>query len=110
MPHQLLHQRTDLVRDRRPSRCVRIGPFPLDQVPVPGQQRARGHDPVQPQVPGQQPRQGGDHGTISPARPRARDLTAQHRDLMPEHKDLRLLSGAAPRRSTSQPNTRTMKR
>jgi hypothetical protein len=33
---------------------------------VPGQQRARRHDPVQPQAPGQQPCQGGEHGTVSP--------------------------------------------
>ena len=71
LPRQLLHQRADLGRDRRPSRRVRIGPLPADQAPVPGQQRARGHDPVQPQPPGQQPGQGGEHGTVSPVRPRA---------------------------------------
>jgi hypothetical protein len=55
LPRQLLHQRAHLVRDRRASLQVRVGPFPLDQAPVPGQQRAWCHDPVQPQLPGQQP-------------------------------------------------------
>lgn len=31
---------THLSRDRRPTRRARIGPFPLDQAAVPGQQRA----------------------------------------------------------------------
>jgi hypothetical protein len=34
---------------------VRVGPFLLDQAAVPGQQGARRHDPVQPDVAGQQP-------------------------------------------------------
>ena len=54
---------------------------------MPGQQRARCHDPVQPQPTGQQPGQGGEHGTVSPVQPRAADLTPQHRDLMPEHQE-----------------------
>src|SRR5689334_17825504 len=31
---------------------IRIAPCPLDQAPVPGEQGAWRHDPVQPQVPG----------------------------------------------------------
>jgi hypothetical protein len=50
---------------------------------------------VQPQPSRQQPRQDGQHGTIGPDRPRAGDLTAQHRDLMPEDQNLGVLSGAA---------------
>ena len=38
-------------------------------------------------------RQGSDHGSASPVRPPAGDLTAQDRDLMPEHEDLRMLGG-----------------
>ena len=48
--------------------------------------------------------QGGEHGTVSPVRPRARDLPPRHRHLMPQHEDLRVLSSA------SQPDTRTMNR
>ena len=43
---------------------------------MPGKQGAGCHDPVQPKVPGQQPRQGGDHGPVGPVRLRAGDLAA----------------------------------
>jgi hypothetical protein len=55
------------------------------------------HNPVPPQVPRQQPRQRGDHRTVSPVRLRAGDLTAKDRDLVPQHQDLHLLGGAAAR-------------
>jgi hypothetical protein len=64
---------------------------------VPAQQGGRRHDPAQPQMPGQQPCQGGDHGTVSPVWFRAGELPAQDRDLVPEHKDLRVLRGVTPR-------------
>jgi hypothetical protein len=68
-----------------------------DQPPVPIQQRGRGHDAIQPQATGQQPRHGGEHGTVSPVQPRAADLTMQHRDLMPQNQDLRVLGSVAAR-------------
>jgi hypothetical protein len=67
-----------------------MGPLFLDQAPVPGEQGPGCHDPVQPQVPGQQPCQGGDHG---PVRLRAGDLAAQDRDLMPQHQDFHVFGG-----------------
>ena len=94
---QLLDQFADLLRDRRASRGFRIGPFVLDQPPVPREQGAGRHDPVQPKAAGQQPRERGDHGAISPVRLRTGDLTAQDRDLMPQHQNLRVLRGVAPR-------------
>ena len=60
-----------------------------------GEQGAGCHDPVQPQVGGQQPRQRGDHRTVSPVRFRAGDLAAQDRDLMPEHQDFHVLGNIA---------------
>jgi hypothetical protein len=84
--------------DRRASRSARVRPLPLDKASVPGQQGARSHDPVQPQLPRQQPRQGGEHGTVSPVRPRPGNLTTQHRDLMPEHQDLGVLGSVASRK------------
>jgi hypothetical protein len=68
-----------------------IGPFLPHQAPVSGQQGAWHHDPVQPQAPGQQPGEGGDHGTVSPVRSRARHLTPQRGDLTPEDQDLHVL-------------------
>jgi hypothetical protein len=50
---------------------------------------------VQPEVPGQQPRQHGDHRAVSPIRLRAGDLATQDRDLVPQHQDLNILGGVA---------------
>src|SRR5256885_905806 len=58
LPGQAPDQFTDLLRDRRASGGVRVGPFFRDQAPVPGEQGPRRHDPLYPKVPGQQPRQG----------------------------------------------------
>jgi hypothetical protein len=52
---------------------------------------------VQPQARWQQPRQGADHGTISPVRPWAGDLPPHDRNLVPEHQDLRVLGGVTSR-------------
>ena len=64
---------------------------------MPGQQRAWSHDPVQPQVPGQHPSQGRDHGAVRPVRLGAGDLAAQDGDLMPQDQDLRVLSSLTSR-------------
>jgi hypothetical protein len=66
-------------------------------VPVPGEQGAGRHDPVLPKVPGQQPRERGDHGAVSPVRFWAGDLTAQDRNLVPQYQDLDVLRCAAAR-------------
>jgi hypothetical protein len=52
---------------------------------------------MQPQVSGQQPRQGSEHGAVSPVWLRAGDLPAQDCDLVPKHEDLRVLSCTTPR-------------
>jgi hypothetical protein len=52
---------------------------------------------MQPQAPGQQPGQGGEHGTVSPVRPRTGNLALQHRHLMAENQDFRLLGCVAAR-------------
>jgi hypothetical protein len=80
LPRQLLHQ------------CAHLGPGPAAVPACPSS-----HDPVQPQVPGQQPCQGREDGTVSPVRPRARDLPAQHSDLVPQHQDLRVFGGVTAR-------------
>ena len=110
LPGQPPDQLTDFLRDGRTPSGIRVGPLILDQAPVPGQQRAGCHDPVQPQVPGQQPRQRGDHRAVSPVRLRAGDLAAQDRDLVPQDQDLNLLGSAVGASSASQPNTRTVSR
>jgi hypothetical protein len=49
-----------------------------------------------------------EYGTVGPVRSRAHDLPAQHRDLMAEDQDLRVLAASLRASSTSQPNTRTI--
>jgi hypothetical protein len=51
---------------KRSARGPGMGPFLPYQAPVPGQQGARRHDPVQPEPLGQQTGKGGDHGAVSP--------------------------------------------
>jgi hypothetical protein len=101
-PHRGFCQASCLANSRisagiggRPVVFGRVGPLVLDQAPVPGQQGAGRHEPVQPQVPGQQPRQGGDHGPVGPVRLRTGDLTAQDRDLMPQYQDLHVFGVVA---------------
>jgi hypothetical protein len=62
---------------------------------VPGEQRGGRHDPVQLQVPGQQPRQRCDYCAVGPVWLRAGDLAAQDRDLVPQDQDLNVLGDAA---------------
>ena len=83
--------------DRRASGDVRVGPLVLDQAPVPGEQGAGCHDPVQPQVPGQQPRERGDHRPVGPVQLRAGDPAAEDRDLIPQDQDLHVFGGVAAR-------------
>jgi hypothetical protein len=64
---------------------------------MPGQQGARGHDPAQPQVTGQQPGQGGEYSTVSPVRSRAGDLTPQHPYVGAEDQDLHVFGGVTAR-------------
>ena len=110
LPGQPPDQRTDLLRDRRAPGGIRIGPFVPHQAPVPREQRGGCHDPVQPQVPGQQPRERGEHSAVGPVRFRAGDLAAQDCDLMPQYQDLYVLGGVAAVSSTTQPNNRIMNR
>jgi hypothetical protein len=56
-----------------------------------------GADLLLPQAPGQMPGQGGEHRTVSPVRPRARDLPPQHRELIPQYEDLRVFGGVTAR-------------
>jgi hypothetical protein len=58
---------------------------------VPGQQRARSDEPVGTQHGWQQPGQRCQDRPVGPVRLRAGDLSPQHRDLMTEHHDLRIL-------------------
>lgn len=94
-PGQLPDKLADLLWDRRASGGFRIGPFVLDDAPVPGEQGGGCHDPVQRKVPGQQPCERCDHGPVSPVRLRPGDAAAQDRGFMPQYQDLHVLGGVA---------------
>ena len=84
-----------------------VGPFAVlahpAARPVRVRIRAKGAKTARLAPPGLERRgQGGDHGTVSPVRPRAGDPPLQHRDLMPQHGDLRVLSGITPRQEHQQ--------
>jgi hypothetical protein len=102
LPGQLLDEFADVVWDGRASRGAGVGPFSLDQAPVPGKQGARRHEAVHAEAGGQQPGQGGEHGAVSPVWLWPGDLAAQYGDLMTEHQDLCIL-GAVASREESQP-------
>jgi hypothetical protein len=65
-----------------------------DQLPVPAQQGGRGDEERRPPVSWQQPRQRRQHDPILRPQVRAVDLSAQHRDLMPQDQQLDVLGAA----------------
>jgi hypothetical protein len=80
------------------SRAARIGPLPGDQATVPPQDGARRDQPVRPQPSRQEPDQRGRHRAVGPVPPGPRLGAAQHRDLVPQHEQFRILE----RRRTTQ--------
>jgi hypothetical protein len=62
---------------------------------VPGQQGARGDEPIGAQHGWQLPGQRRHDGAVDPVRLGPGDLTAEHRDLMTENHDLRILGRMA---------------
>ena len=77
---------------------IRIGPCAWDQAAVPGQQRSWRDEPLGSQRRWQQPGQRGQDRPVGPVRLRPGDLTPQHRHLVPEHHDLRILGRLAAAR------------
>ena len=95
LPRQPQYQVADLLASPRPARPARIRPFARDQPAVPGQQRARRDEPMSAQHSRQQPGQRRKDRPVSPVRPGPGGLTPKHRDLMTEHRDLRILGRLA---------------
>jgi hypothetical protein len=75
---------------------------------VPGQQRARRDEPIGPQHAWKQPGQRRQDRPVSPVQLWPGDLTAEHRDLMTDHYDLRIPGRLVQPSNTSQPKTRIM--
>jgi hypothetical protein len=93
-------QRDQVVADRRPARWLGLAPFGGQQPTVPAQQRAWGDDPMRAQRLGYDACQRSQDRPIRPRQQRVRVRPAQHRNLVPQHKDLRVLR----RRGTRQQN------
>jgi hypothetical protein len=95
------HQIPNLLAHPTAAGLARIRPGALDQTAVPGQQRARGDQPMRTQhhlsTHRQQPGQPCQDGPVGPVHLRAGDLTPQHRHLMTDHHDLRVLRRLATR-------------
>jgi len=75
---------------------VGVGPAAPDQVAMPWQQRGRLHQPSPPDRARQEPRKPGQHRAVGPVHPGSDHLPAEHRDLVPQHQQLRVLGRRAP--------------
>jgi len=89
---------------------VRIGPFSVHKAAVPGQERARGHHPVQLQAAGQQPRQGSEHGTVSPVRPRAANAAPHPQQRLGLKQSARMPADFTPLRPSSSERLISLRR
>lgn len=89
-PSRMIRSRTSSVRAGRPG-GRRLRPLLLRQTLMPEQQGARGNDPVPAQGSGQQSGERGKQRPVRPAGPGHGDLPAQHRDLVPQDENLRVL-------------------
>ena len=78
-------QRGDLRADRRPSRPVRVGPFPAYKASVPPQDGAGRDDPVRPLSARQMPDQRGQHRAVGPVQPRPWPGAAQNGNFVPQY-------------------------
>jgi len=95
LPGKPQYQVADVLASSRSAWLVRVCPFACDQPAVPGQQRPRRDEPMGTQHGWQQPSQRRQDRPVGPVRPGPGDLTAEHRDLMTEHHDLRILGRLA---------------
>jgi hypothetical protein len=64
---------------------------------MPSQERGRLHQPSPPDRARQEPRKPGQHRAVGPVKPGSGHLPAEHRDLVPQHQQLRVLGRRAPR-------------
>jgi len=84
-------QRGDPGAGRGPSRPVRIGPLPGEEVAVPARHGTRGDQPVCPQAPGQDADQRGEDRTAGPVQVGPGMGAAQHGCLVPQHEQFDVL-------------------
>lgn len=85
------HQHTDLAADRRPPATIAVRPAPGDEPPMPPKQRRWRDEERSPARPRQQLTCGGKEDSIGRRQLRSTCLSAQYRELVSEHHDLKLL-------------------
>ena len=91
LPRQPQYQAADLLAGPRPAWPARIRPPACDQPAMPGQHRPRRDEPMGAQHGWKQPGPCRQDRPAGPVRPGLGRLTAEHRDLMTEHHDFRVL-------------------
>jgi len=80
----------DRVADRRSTKPAGVRPAARNQAAMPTKQRGGRHHEQAPAAPGQQPACGREQHPVAGAQLRPAHLPPQHRQLMPQHDDLRL--------------------
>ncbi len=91
LPRRPQHQGADLRAGARPAWPVLVRPFGCDQTAMPGRQRTRRDQPAGAQHSWKQPGQRRQDRPVGPVRLGPGDLTAEYRDLITKHQDLRVL-------------------
>ena len=91
----LLDERCDSGIQGWASRLVRVGPVHGYESAMPGQDRGRGDQPMQPQRSWQSPDQRGEEEPISPVQLRFRIAPSQDRVLVPQDENLRFQARTA---------------
>ncbi|WP_236076527.1 hypothetical protein [Streptomyces coffeae] len=86
-------QLAQFLRQGRSARGQGLSPLVLDQSLVPGEQGARGDDPMATQRPRKEASEGGEQCPVRPCRHRGSNLPAQDRDLVAQDQYFDLLRG-----------------
>jgi hypothetical protein len=89
----------------RTATPVWVAPAAPNQVAVPAQQRGRLHEPPPPDRARQHPRKRGQHRAVGPVHLGSGHLSAEHRDLVPQHQQLRVVVAERRVSSTSHPRS-----
>ena len=92
VPCEALHQRDGFGADRRPTCARRVSPVPGHQAPVSVQEGGWGDQVMGAQFAGQQPDERGEHGMISPGRPRLGSDSAKQGNLGAQDEQLDISS------------------
>ena len=103
LPGQPQHKCPDRCRYRGTAPPVWVAPAASDQVPMPAQQRLRPDEQPAPARARQQTCESSKHSSVGPVERWPGHLAPQHRDLMAQRQQLRVLGGRASRQQREPP-------